>query len=340
MEHHAPHRRSAFEGYYSKFDLPSGAHLALIICQVRGAKQKPHVVSFTYVPKDGSGDPEKVYQRELWVDNIDMVTFSKDHAFGLEVKDMGYARWRGDSTTEYSLKHEAFSFQAKTTTRTPWSSHTETPESLLVYLPLPLHWHVQSLASECEFELKIPGHDLPAADRSGKAVVHQEKNWAQGFPSAHMWLQARNGDKNSSFCCAGGQILGTEAFLLGYRSKDIDVDFRPPFALRFAGLSPFMSYTSDWNNRTFELSVQSFRRKLTIKASAPKGTFFPLSSPFPEGHRENYLAESFQARFEIKVYKSGWFSPWRLVREEIFENASLEFGGGYYPPAGTDQLFN
>jgi len=334
MEHHAPHKAAVFEGYYSKFDLPSGAHIALIVCQIATAKERPNKVSFTYVPQDA----HKSFQKQVYADRMDMVTFSKDNAFGLEVPGVGYARWHADSTTEYSFDHPEFSFHGKTTTRTPWSPDTDTPESWLVRLPLPLHWHVQSLASECEFDLKIPGYDIPAADRSGKAMVHQEKNWAAGFPSAHMWLQARDGERG--FCCAGGQILGIEAFLLGYRSKDLNIDFRPPFAVRAAGIGPFMSYMTNWEDRSFELSIQSFRQKITVKAYAPKGSFFPLHSPFPESHRENYLGQSFQAKFEIKIYESGWFGPWKLIREDSFEGASLEYGGGYYPPRGSDQWYN
>ncbi|KAK1029288.1 hypothetical protein LTS16_019842 [Friedmanniomyces endolithicus] len=311
MNHNAPHKGSAFEGYYSKFDLPSGAHLALIICQVPGAKSKPYMLSFTYVPD--TKDATQVYQKEIWANELHMVTFSKDNAFGLEVPGIGYARWQANSTTEYSFEHADFTFHAKTTTRTPWSPDTETPEALLVHLPLPLHWHVQSLASSCTFDLRLPSYDLPAPDRSGTAIVHQEKNWAQSFPAAHMWLQARSGDRG--FCCAGGQILGLEAFLLGYRSKDLNLDFRPPFATRVAGLSPFMSYT-------------------------PKGSFFSLSSPFPDGHRENFLGQSFQASFEVKIFESGWLSPWKLVREDVFEGGSLEFGGGFYPPAGSKERFH
>jgi hypothetical protein len=196
---------------------------------------------------------------------------------------------------------------------------------------------VQSLASNCDFELQIPNYDsLAAADTKGHATIHEEKNWAFSFPSAHMWLQARDGDRG--FCCAGGQILGMEAFLLGYRSKDVNVDFRPPFAVRAAGVSPFLSYTHAWEERKFELSVQNFTQKLVVRASAPKGTFFALSSPFPEGHRENFLGQSFKATFEVNIYESSWgLGAWRLVKQDHFENASLEFGGGYYPPAGSEE---
>lgn len=101
-----------------------------------------------------------------------------------------------------------------------------------------------------------------------------------------------------------------------------------------------MSYSTDWEGRTFEASMQSFRHKITVKASAPVGSFFSLSSPFAEGFRENFLGQSFKATIGVKVFKSGWFGPWRLVREDRFENGSLEFGGGYYPPAGSKERFN
>lgn len=334
MEHHAPHKRAAFEGFYSKFDLPSGAHLALVVCEVRGAKTRPYMVSFTYVPRERA----RVYQRELWVDKIAMNANAHDKGFRLDIPGVGFVAWDADSFTEYSLHHPKFSFAAKTTTRTPWSDTTSTPESLLVHLPLPLHWHVQSLASSCNFSLRIPHYELPSADAVGHATVHEEKNWAYSFPSAHMWLQARDGERG--FCAAGGQILGMEAFLLGYRSKDLNFDFRPPFALRFAGMSPFFSYSNNWDERTFEMSVQSFSRKISVKASAPKGSFFSLSSPFPEGHRENFLGQSFEATIEIKVFESSWFGPWRLIREDKFEEASLEFGGAYYPHAGSSKRFH
>jgi hypothetical protein len=335
MQHNAPHSNAAFEGYYNKFDLPSGAHLVIVICKVKNAQTKPDALSFVYTGQD----PSKTYHKVIYVEKLEMKRLNtKDDAFILDMPGIGYAKWSSDSTTEYVLEHEMFSFHATTTSRVPWSEHSDSPEGMLVHLPLPLHWHVQSLASKCKFSMQIPGFEVPSEDSSGEAIVHQEKNWAFSFPSAHMWVQCRKGDKG--FCCAGGQILGLEAFLLGYRSKDMNFDFRPPFAVRVAGFSPFMSYAVDWENRSFDLTVQSFRRKVMVHAVAPKGSFFPLSPPFPEGHRSNYLNQSFQANIEIKMYESGWFGPWKLVRQDLFEGGSLEFGGNYYPLAGSGERFN
>ena len=335
MEHNAPHEGAAFEGYYSKFDLPSGAHLALVICKIKDAKTRPNALSFTYVPRDGSN----IFQRELFVDNLVLRrTNQDDRSFIIDVPDIGYIAWTADSLATYKLEHADFSLHATTTSRTPWSDEANTPEGHLVNLPLPLHWHVHSLASQCNFDLKIAAYDLLPQDRLGEAIVHQEKNWANAFPTAHMWVQARDGERG--FCCAGGEILGLNAFLLGYRSRDLNFDIRPPFAVRLAGIGPFLSYSTDWDNRTFELSAQTFRRKISIKAATPEGSFFSLSPPFADGHKENYLGQSFNAKLSIEIFESGFFGPWRLVKQDGFENASLEFGGDYYPPAGSESKFN
>ncbi|OCL12903.1 hypothetical protein AOQ84DRAFT_311414 [Glonium stellatum] len=334
MEYFAPHPSSVFEGYYSKFSLPSGASLALIICSVPRASERPHMVSFTYVPQDAS----KIFQKELWVQQIERIRTGPGCAFELLVPGIGYVKCGPDSITEYELEHSNFSFHAKTKNRMPWALRKDTPEGLLVHLPLPLHWHVHSLGSDCDFSLSIPSQELPSADQHGTAAVHQEKNWAKSFPKSHIWIQARDGPR--SFCCAGGQVLGMQAYLLGYRNADHAIDFQPPFALQAFGIAPFMSVDIDWENRIFKLSVQSFRQKIVVRATAPAGTFFGLSAPFPEGHRENYLGESFQATLDVEVYESGWFEAWRLVCKDRFEGAALEFGGGYYPSRGTEKKRN
>lgn len=334
MEHFAPHSSSVFEGYYSKFFLPSGASLALIICSVPQASERPHMVSFTYVPQDVS----KIFQKELWVKRIERIRTGPGNAFELLVPGIGHVKCGPDSTTEFALEHEDFSFHAKTKNRTPWAPRKDTPEGLLVHLPLPLHWHAHSLSSDCDFSLSIPSQELPTVDRHCTAIVHQEKNWAKSFPKSHIWIQARDGARG--FCCAGGQLLGMQAYLLGYRSADYVIDFQPPFALQAFGIAPFMSVDIDWESRAFKLSVQNFRQKIVVHATAPAGTFFGLSAPFSDGHRENYLGESFQAMLDVEIYRSRLFGAWRLLCKDRFEGAALEFGGGYYPSRGTEKKRN
>lgn len=338
MEHNAPHPNAAFEGYYQKFTFPSGANLVIVICTVAKAESRPNKLSVTYVPEDAA----QIWQKELFPEAMEMrKTGTRGHDFILDVPGIGHAKWNGEDVTEYDFKHDSFSFHATTSKRTPWSNKTSTPEGLLVHLPLPLHWHVQSLASSATCTLELSDYTLPASDAAPntKVTVHQEKNWAFSFPSAHMWVCAREQDRG--LCLAGGEILGMEAFLLGYRSPDINLDFRPPFAVRMAGLSPFMSYTTHWQDRSFQLRIQNFRQKIEVRARAPKGSFFSLSPPFPEGHRENFLGQSFQATVEVRIWESrGWFGAWELVKQDLFERAGLEFGAGYYPPAGSKEKFN
>lgn len=337
MEHNAPHAHATFEGYYNKFSLTSGAHIVIVICKVSGAKSKANLVTLTYVPAahHGSG----IYQKEIVTDDIEMRrTETRSDAFVLDIPALGHAAWNGDSSSKFHLKSHAFEFQAMVSPGVSWSENNCTPEGPFIRLPLPLHWHVQTLASPGKFNLKIADYDVPPSDTRGEAIVHQEKNWATSFPSAHMWVQCREGDRG--FCCAGGKILGMEAFLLGYRSKDLDLDFRPPFALRFLGIGPFMSYKADWKNRCFDLTVQSFWQKITVKAQAPEGSFFPLSAPFSEGHRKNFLNQSLQARIEIEIHHRAWIGSWQEIRKDVFEQGSLEFGGAFYPHAGSEQEFN
>jgi tocopherol cyclase len=338
MEHNAPHPSSKFEGYYTKFDLASGSHIALIICSVPNASTRPHMVSFTYYPKSG----KPIFQREHFVDTIERVTTNQDtKEFELRVPELGYMRVEADGTSSYSLKAEEWSLEAKSDTYTAWRQDKSTPEGWMIRLPLPLHWHVHSLCSPCHLKLDIPslGESFPHADREGRATFHQEKNWANSFPEAHMWVQAWDANNNKGICLAGGKILGQTAYMLGYRSPTLDLDFVPPFSVSYLNLfTPFMSVKNDWESRTFSLSVSNYFYKLNLKAHAPKEHgWFGLASPFPDGHRPNFCIESFLATIEVKVSeRSGWmpWHAWREVKTETFEGGSLEFAGGYYPERG------
>jgi tocopherol cyclase len=338
MEHFAPHPSAMFEGYYSKFRLPSGSHVALIICTVPNATtHPPHMVSFTYYPSSPS-PTTPIYQREHWVSSLSFKETGAGHAFVLSAPGLGSMSVAADSTTTYDLECDEWSLQGMTTDRTPWNEG-ETPEGVLVRLPLPLHWHVHSLSSSCAFKLRIRDVELPKEDQKGRASVHQEKNWAGSFPESHMWVQASDEDGDGGrrgVCLAGGKILGMTAYILGYRSPDLNIDFKPPFALAVLGMSPFMGVNVDWENRKFETSVAGLWRKIVIKAQAPKEKgWFGLGAPFKEGHRENFCTESFSAVVEVEVSERTWpWEAWREVRRERFEHGSLEFGGGYFPERG------
>lgn len=343
MEHFAPHPSSQFEGWYSKFDLESGAHIALIICSVPAAKTRPHMVSFTYYPKIGS----PIFQREEFVDVIERtVTDPKTQAFELRIPGIGYMASHANGTTSYRLNAPDWSFEADSTSITSWRSDKNTPEGWMINLPLPLHWHVHSTCSPCTFTLSIPplGSSHPQQDRQGKGHIHQEKNWANSFPDAHMWVQAFNQDAMSGVCLAGGKIMGQTAYLLGYRSSDLVLDFVPPFSVSYLNmpwLSPFMSVDIDWENRSFKIEVSDYVNKLELKAQAPKDIgWFELASPFPDGHRRNLCRESYVATIDVKIYESeGWmpWHGWKQIKAEQYTNASLEFAGEYYPERGESK---
>ncbi|KAF1930720.1 uncharacterized protein M421DRAFT_357195 [Didymella exigua CBS 183.55] len=343
MEHYAPHPSSQFEGFYSKFDLESGAHIALIICSVPQAKTRPHMVSFTYYPKNG----HPIFQREEFVETIERtVTDPKTQAFELRVPGMGYMACHANGTTSYRLNAPEWSLEADSTSITQWRTDKSTPEGWIIHLPLPMHWHVHSTCSPCTFKLDLPplGDAHPEFDRKGRGYIHQEKNWANSFPDAHMWVQAFNQESMTGVCLAGGKIMGQTAYLLGYRSDDLFLDFIPPFSVSYLNmpfLSPFMSVDIDWESRTFSISVSDYVHKLELKAQAPKEPgWFGLASPFPDGHRPNFCRESFIATIDVRVYESeGWmpWHGWRQIKQEKFANASLEFAGGYYPERGESK---
>ncbi|KAI9713873.1 MAG: hypothetical protein M1820_000603 [Bogoriella megaspora] len=337
---HAPHHRALFEGWYSKFSLPSGASFIIVVCSVPNAEKKPHQLSFTYVPADS----KNVIQHQLWVDDIQRISHGGDGAFVIRVPQTGSVSCLASGLTIYDFEHPNCKFYAETTSRKPWSGFPPTPEGLLVFLPFPVHWHVHSLGSPARFSLDLPNNEaIPAEDRSGTAIVHEEKNWAHSFPSAHMWVQAWDPSTSRGLCLAGGKILGLEAYLLGYRDpkRNVDIAFRPPFALSAMGMAPFMSVKRDWQNRSLELWISGLRHRIHVKAQAPKDTFFPLSAPFADGHRENFLVQSMATSVDVTAWKRrGWLwffgiGVWEKVSEEHFHNASLEFGGDYYPLATT-----
>jgi len=338
MDHYGPHPSSKFEGWYSKFDLSSGSHIALIICSVPNATTRPHMVSFTYYPKSGT----PIFQREHFVNSIERITTNEStKAFELRIPGLGHMRTDGDGTTSYSLKADDWSFETTSDSYTVWQPNKSTPEGWMINLPLPLHWHVHSLCSPCTFTLSIPslGANFPPADHKGRATFHQEKNWANSFPEAHMWVQAWDANNNKGVCLAGGKILGQTAYMLGYRSSTLNIDFVPPFSVSYFNVfSPFMAVDIDFPSRSFSLSVSNYLYKIDLKAQAPKEPgWFGLASPFPDGHRPNFCRESFLATIEVKVSeKAGWmpWSGWREMRTERFDGASLEFAGGYYPERG------
>ncbi|KAJ9659933.1 hypothetical protein H2198_002823 [Neophaeococcomyces mojaviensis] len=354
-----PHLQAAFEGYYSNFQLSDGGRIILIICTVRGAKTRPHMISFTYCPSTYK-TKQDIYQKEIWVNRLDMINDS-DFGFTLDFPD---GRLTFSKThTDYYINHTDLEFHARVANqeRLTWlPGERESPEGVLALLPLPLHWQVYSLASPAELSWNIKDSPVHTGSKhDAQAHVHQEKNWATSFPSAHIWVQARNSSSTSGINIAGGSILGLHSYLMTYHStKPIySTATRPPLSTLLPLpnlLNPtyLTTVTSiSYPTRTVHLDfLTSLRRKIVIDVTADSESFFPLSAPFSEGHRENFLVQSMRARAMVRVFEieemigftvpfvKGWRlsfgTHWKCVHEDVFEDAGLEFGGEWYGDRG------
>lgn len=379
MDHFKPHPGSTFEGYFSKFTLSTGGTVILILCTVPQARQRQHMLSFTYQPSDTS-DASNAFQQEVWLDKLDLTPNPADGvAFQISCSN-GYMKVSSDHRTEYKIEHESFSFHAVTDplTQTPWtpgSAQPVAPEGVFVHLPFPMHWYVHSLSTHCSVTLTLAeptylkNHTVPRTDLAPHlpATVHQEKNWATSFPPAHLWIQARDESTRAGLCLAGGPILGTESYLLSYRSSREEYSFalRPPLtttllpSLLPAPLNPSIllssrqiSYPTRSVSLSFLTSLLPPFRTITVSASAAPASFFSLSAPFSDGHRHNFCAQTDRATVKVQLLDLeerlgiwlyvplvGWKrlalgTHWKVVHEDVFERAGLEFGAEWYDGRG------
>jgi hypothetical protein len=387
--HWLPHKHCRFEGYYSKFRLNSGNHLALIVCSVHGAPKRAHMLSMTYVLSSANvaaaaaeqklplNKIRRSWQREVWVDETVYRAFSANDGFHAAVGQQGSMRYENDGL-QYDLSAFAdkqdglsgFNLHCASIagTREPYIHGDEqsTPAGIFALLPLPIQWHVQALSQHCDVSLSLrtpenePDPILDPRDIQGPATMHQEKNWAASFPAGYLWVQSwdQQGKQGSGVCFAGGEAFwGVQAYLLTYRPSPEGLaaaqsarpdaadafTFRPPFSMSIFGLSPFLKLQRYWSSpkgedekpSTCVLDVSTFRQRLAIRAEAAKETFFTLSAPLPEGHRPRFCTQSFEATLKIEAYRRSWpWQAWECVSREQRSDASLEFGGDYFPEAG------
>lgn len=190
----------SFEGYYSKYRLPSGASIALIIStvpsvapdrstpisdiagsaeslltgksRIRGA---PYVVTFAYVSADGRG----WYRKEWTPEMMDQKAYGRDkRGFDITWQE-GRFTWDGEDVITWNLDYPEVRFDSRTgpsaeptsftgarPLRVPWnpSSSDSTPAGILADFPLPIQWHVHSLDSSCTFTLDLmPGQSADPA---------------------------------------------------------------------------------------------------------------------------------------------------------------------------------
>jgi hypothetical protein len=342
MSHFAPHDGVTFEGYYSKFRLPSGASIALIVSAVPAVakntsstsrrESKPFMISFTYV----NADSTSWWQREYWPDRLDTV---RPKGAGFCIKwDGGEFGWDPEAEKVWWVLHtDEVDFKASTKvgSRIPWlkGDPDSTPAGILARFPLPIQWHVHTLDSICDFTLHLPEDaKIPQDDEGGEAQVHIEKNWALSFPESYIWIQARDHERQTGLCVAGGSLIkGVQAYLIGYEDGQTTTTFTPPTSTSVFGISLGLTSVVSYAERAIQLDTRGWFKRIVIHANAPDGTFFTLSAPLSTGHSPDYATQSFAATIKVETWTRSWpWSTWERKGEEVYERGSLEFGGGFY----------
>jgi tocopherol cyclase len=170
------------------------------------------------------------------------------------------------------------------------------------------------------------------------------------FPSAYMWIQARDHDRSTGICLAGGTLVpGVQAYLVGYQGDPYPlpsssstspeesprrfVSFMPPSSTSLPSLSLGLISSIDWPSRCAEVDIKGWFTRIRITAHCEPDTFFNIAAPLNTGHAAEYTTQSFAAIVEVTVWERTWplpWSAWRQVERNVFERGSLEFGGGFY----------
>ncbi|MBN2108989.1 MAG: hypothetical protein JW832_16305 [Deltaproteobacteria bacterium] len=221
----------------------------------------------------------------------------------------------------------------RTENRLPWDAKRPAmgPEGLLMFLPVPLHWYVHSLASDASYSYSLSGAEQQGPV-SGTGYAHLEKNWQREFPAGWVWAQGIAENNRAQFVISQADIAlkggaGFRPWILGYRSDDLHWDFRfhIPGATLATDLDPCAG--------TLRMEARDLFRTLTVEAFAPPGSFGSVSIPTAEGFVAESGGESFSATVVVSAY---WHVPllgklglaW-LAEQQVFNNAALEFGNAY-----------
>ncbi|KZT10405.1 uncharacterized protein LAESUDRAFT_424194 [Laetiporus sulphureus 93-53] len=342
MDHFAPHSSAGFEGYYSRTQLEDGSTLAIIFCWVKHARLRGNLVCVSYNPI-GDSDVGS-FHHEFYPDDLDTAVepyAGQLQPFTLSASGIGSMKV---AVTEIrytiSVLDPPLSLTLHLTNRTAWSE-TQPLEGpmgpiMLVSRLLPLNWHVYSTTSDAEYVITHDG-----ITRAGKGKTHIEKNWGNSFPPGWIWGQAFGEDGRSLSLAGGAALPGVQAYLIGYRSPKYKWDFRPPATICLGRLSPFMNVKHDSRSGTFELTVQTLHKKISITMNAFTDTFIPFPAPLRGGHQPGFAYESFKAAAHVELFMRRW--PWQEwasveagpvgVAPDGSSCAALEYGGAYFRKA-------
>ncbi|XP_072046750.1 uncharacterized protein [Amphiura filiformis] len=210
-----------------------------------------------------------------------------------------------------------------------WGPNGEGPEGWLKDIPfVPLHWFVYSLATSGNYTWV---NQESSENFQGQATVHQEKNWGDSFPPSWIWTQGVNEKQNTAYAGSFGVVnfgpVGVPAHLYGYRNfkKNITLNFRPDNS--YVTKSIYGCYGK------VAFTITSLTHKIELNIVTPTSTLDKcLLGPTVKGFAP-ICVESYVASTETTVYKLGG-SGYTKIDYSVFENAALEFGGGYICPSG------
>lgn len=221
----------------------------------------------------------------------------------------------------------------QTTNRIPWATRRPLagPEGILFFLPLPLHWYIQSLGSDAEYEYTLY-EEGGSETVSGVGYAHLEKNWQKEFPMGWVWAQGIAEDNEAQFVASIAKVdLGNDTiidpWIVGYRT--------PHFSWNFKFFVPGSVVTTEMDAcaGTFHLKARNFFRTLTFDAFAPPDSFGDVSIPTEDGFVPQKGGESFSATVEVSA---SWHLPLGglsdiefPIEQRVFHNAALEFGNAF-----------
>lgn len=320
--HSLPQKGPWFEGWYIRVVVPgTGESFATI--NTGSYLEENHITPLTQF----SGylafiydHPEK-NKTESYEDFPKLTSFTLNEDSGkFNWQAQGYGHFNGETyEMKYSSGHKV---KMKFQNRKPWSKYLQSwgPMGLMGYTSfLPLYWYVHSMGSDVDFEIQFPNGQV----RKDRGYAHIEKNWGKVFPTAWMWVQATDDNNEAHFALAGGPLnlspIEMTSFLVGYKDKEHDVEFRAEQALEthfYPNIKPC--------DGEFKMFMRNNEYSLMLKAYAPVTSFTYVAIPTHEGYLPNKGIESFKATIQIEIRKNG-----ELIKTKTFQRSALEFGADY-----------
>ncbi|XP_072046749.1 uncharacterized protein [Amphiura filiformis] len=231
--------------------------------------------------------------------------------------------------TVFDIKAQGIRFNGSFGKPVPWGPNGEGPEGWLENIPfVPLHWFVYSLATSGNYTWT---NQETSETFHGLATMHQEKNWGDSFPPSWFWTQGVSTHQNTAYAGSFGVInfgpVGIPAHLYGYRNfkKNLILNFRPD--------NSYVTKSIDGCQGKVKFTIKSLTHKIELNIITPRSTLDKcLLGPTVKGFAP-ICVESYVGSTETTVYKLGG-SGYTKIDYSVFENAALEFGGGYLCSSG------